>query len=77
MKDMLLKAINYEMEQLGNTDVVVKNIHFFTEDNRQYAFADVSYTWFLNGWDKRVYHKDMIFVLVDADNNRWLSPIFE
>lgn len=31
----------------------------------------------LNGWDKKVYHKDMIFVLVDRDNNRWLSPIFE
>lgn len=49
MEDMLLKAINYEMEQLGNTDVIVKNIHFFTEENRQYAFADVSYIWFLNG----------------------------
>lgn len=36
MEDMLLKAINYEMEQLGNTDVVVRNIHFFTEENRQY-----------------------------------------
>ena len=34
MEDMLLKAINYEMEQLGNTDVVVKNIHFFREENR-------------------------------------------
>jgi len=76
MEDMLLKAINYEMEQLGNTDVVVRNIHFFTEENRQYAFADVSYIWFLNGCDKRVCHKDMIFVLVDKDNNRWLSPIF-
>lgn len=49
MEDMLLKAINYEMEQLGNTDVVVRNIHFFTEENRQYAFVDVSYIWFLNG----------------------------
>ena len=76
MEDMLLKAINYEMEQLGNTDVVVRNIHFFTEENRQYAFADVSYIWFFNSWDKRVCHKDMIFVLVDKDNNRWLSPIF-
>lgn len=76
MEDMLLKAINYEMEQLGNTDVVVRNIHFFTEENRQYAFVDVSYIWFLNGWDKSVCHKDMIFVLVDKYNNRWLSPIF-
>lgn len=73
-KKSLIKSINYEMEQLGNTDVVIDNIQLFTEKNKQYAMADVSYTWWLNAWDKRVCHKDMIFVLVD--NDRWLSPIF-
>lgn len=38
--------------------------------------ADVSYTWWLNSWDNKVVHKDMIFALVDAINNRWTSPIF-
>lgn len=27
----LIKSINYEMEQLGNTDVVIDNIQLFTE----------------------------------------------
>lgn len=74
MKDKLINTINYEMEQVGNTDVVIDNIRFFTDDNKQHAMADVSYTWWLNAWDKRVYHKDMIFTLVDDD--RWISPIF-
>lgn len=74
MEDMLINAIEYEMEQLGNTDVVIDNIRLFTEENKQYAIADVSYTWWLNGWAKKICHKDMIFVLVD--DNRWVSPIF-
>ena len=77
MKEMcLINAIMYEMEQLGNTDVSVDNIRFFTEGNRQFAMADVSYTWYVNAWDKKVCHKDMIFALVDENENRWLSPIF-
>ena len=72
----LINAINYEMEQLGNTDVSVKNIRFFTKENRLFAMADVTYTWYVNSWDKKVHHKDMIFALVDEKENRWLSPIF-
>lgn len=38
MKEMyLINAIMYEMEQLGNTDVSIDNIRFFTEGNRQFA----------------------------------------
>lgn len=74
MKDKLINTINYEMEQVGSTDVVIDNIRFFTDDNKQYAMADVSYIWWLNGWDKRVCHKGMIFMLVDDD--RWISPMF-
>ena len=48
----------------------------FITDNKQFAYADVSYTWWLNSWDNKVVHKDMIFALVDAINNRWTSPIF-
>lgn len=77
MKEIyLINAIMYEMEQLGNTDISIDNIRFFTEGNRQFAMADVSYTWWLNSWDNKVVHKDMIFALVDAINNRWTSPIF-
>lgn len=77
MREMyLINAINYEMERLGNTDVSVDNIRFFTEGNRLFAMADVSYTWYVNSCDKKVCHKDMIFALVDEKENRWLSPIF-
>lgn len=77
MKEMcLINAIMYEMEQLGNTDVSIDNIRFFTEGNRQFAMADITYTWYINSWDKKVCHKDMIFALVDEKENRWLSPIF-
>ena len=72
----LINAINYQMEQLGNTDVSIDNIRFFTEENRLFAMADVTYTWYVNSWDKKVCHKDMIFALVDEKENRWLSPIF-
>lgn len=70
----LIDAINKEMQQIGNTDVNISNIRLFVKDNTQYALADVSYIWFLNAWDHRVLHKDMIFVL--TDDGRWISPIF-
>lgn len=73
MKEKLIETINYEMEQIGNTDVLIENIRFFEVDNKQYALADISYTWWLHSWDKKVTHKDMIFVLVD---DRWISPLF-
>lgn len=41
----LIDAINYEMKQIGNTDVKITNIRPFITDNKQFAFADVSYTW--------------------------------
>lgn len=53
MKDMLINTIYYEMKQLGNTDVVIDNIRLFTEEDKQYAIADVSYTWRLNAWEKK------------------------
>lgn len=70
----LIDTINKEMQQIGNTDVNISNIRLFVKNNTQYALADVSYIWFLNAWDHRVLHKDMIFVL--TDDGRWMSPIF-
>lgn len=73
MEQELIKAIEYEMEQIGNTDVQIENIRVFEKDGKNYAFADVSYIWWLNAWDKKVEHKDMIFVL---EKNGWKSPLF-
>lgn len=39
----LIDAINYEMKQIGNTDVKITNIRPFITDNKQFAYADVSY----------------------------------
>lgn len=73
MEQKLIETIEYEMQQIGNTDVSIENIRLFDADGKQYALADVSYTWWLNAWDKEVKHLDMIFVLVD---NEWKSPLF-
>ena len=71
MKEMyLINAIMYEMEQLGNTDVEITNIRLFIDDNKRFALADVSYTWWLHGLGKRINRKNMIFALVDEKENR-------
>lgn len=73
MKQTLINTIEYEMQQIGNTNVSIENIRLFVQNGKQYALADISYTWWLNAWDKRVTHWDMIFVL---DENEWKSPLF-
>lgn len=42
------------MEQLGNTEVSIDNIRFFTEGNMQFVMADVSYIWRVNAWDNEL-----------------------
>lgn len=78
LKESLIKAINSEMKRLGNTDVTVENIRFFEKNEKQYALADISYVWWrdywFHCWNKKIQHKDMIFVLID---NRWMSPILD
>ena len=73
MKQRLIETIKYEMQQIGNENVKIENIRLYDTHGKQYALADVSYTWWLNAWDKEVKHKDMIFVLV---NDEWKSPLF-
>ena len=73
MEQRLIETIKYEMQQIGNENVKIENIRLYDTDGKQYALADVSYTWRLNAWDKEVKHKDMIFVLV---NDEWKSPLF-
>lgn len=73
MEQKLIETIEYEMQQIGNTDVLIENIRLFDTEGKQYALVDVSYTWWLNAWDKKVEHRDIIFVLV---NNEWKSPLF-
>lgn len=37
MSEKLIETINYEMQQVGNTDVLINNIRFFETDNKKYA----------------------------------------
>lgn len=72
-KEKLIETIEYEMQQIGNTNVSIENIRLFNTEEKQYALADISYIWWLNAWDKKVKHSDAIFVLVDDE---WKSPLF-
>ena len=63
MEKSFVDYVKGKLEEQGNTDIVISNINF-KEDN--VVFADVSYTWNLNGWDKRVKHKQTIFVYSDV-----------
>jgi hypothetical protein len=69
----LVEVIKQKMNQIGNTDVDVKNVRLYFEDKTKYALANIAYTWWLNAWDKRVKHIDAVFVLVDDE---WKSPLF-
>lgn len=73
LKEKLIEEFKECMNSSGNTNAAIKNIRMFYTEDKYYAFADVSYVWWLNAWDKRVEHKDMIFVF---DTN-WKSPIFD
>ena len=61
------------MEEYGNKDIEVDFISLYYLEDPIYALADVSYTWELNGHEKKVVHKNMIFIIKD---NVWYSPIF-
>ncbi|ENZ28706.1 hypothetical protein [Enterocloster clostridioformis] len=76
MKESLIDYFSYEMRKRGNRDYQIDNIRIFDSDVKQYAFADIKYTWCLNCWDKAVEHKDMIFVMCEAFGFcEWKSPL--
>ena len=76
MKESLIDYFSYEMRKRGNRDYQIDNIRIFDSDVKQYAFADINYTWCLNCWDKAVEHKDMIFVMCGAFGFcEWKSPL--
>lgn len=59
--------------QVGNKDCKMENIVIFDNGTNIYAYADLSYKWILNSWDKTVEHKEMIFVYVEG---KWQCPLF-
>lgn len=71
MNESLIKFITEKMKEKGNTLIDISNIRLGENDN--VFFADISYIWYLNGWEKHAEHKDMIFVYAD---NQWHTPMF-
>lgn len=65
----LTNWIKEKLTNRGDKDIIVSNIKFIDD---YVALADVSYTWFLNAWEKRAEHKDMLFVYKDET---WHSPV--
>ena len=73
LRSGLRSEIFAKMKEYGNSDIEVDFISLYYAQDPIYALADVSYVWELNGHEKKVVHKNMIFVMKD---NTWYSPIF-
>lgn len=58
---------------VGNKDCKIKNIVIFDNGIDIYAYADLSYKWILNSWEKKIEHNQMIFVYVEE---KWHCPLF-
>ena len=63
MEKSLVNFVTRKLTEQGSKNIVINNIKF-TENN--VAFADVSYTWYLNGWEKRAEHKETVFVYAEG-----------
>lgn len=60
VKKSLIEFINKKMEEMGNTDIKIKNIRVMQRPEWD-ALADISYIWYLNGWEKRANFTDVVF----------------
>lgn len=70
----LINFIHAQNEQNGNTNVSIRNIRFIINDNLTNVFVDVSFTWYLNGWEKPTTLTDVLFLRRDE---KWItSTIF-
>ncbi len=73
LEEKLKEFYFHECERIGNKNCNIENITMFDNGTNIYAYADLSYKWFLNAWEKNVEHKEMIFVYM---NEKWQCPLF-
>lgn len=71
MRESLIEFINKEMERMGNTNVKISNIRLRQRPEWE-AFVDVSFTWYLNGWEKPTTLTDVLIVYREG---KWISSI--
>lgn len=69
----LIEFITKKNDDNGNTDLKIENIRFWDDHGAIYAYADVSFTWYLNGWEKPTVLNDTIFLY---RNEEWYTPTF-
>lgn len=69
MKESLIEFINSEMKRMGNTDVKISNIRLCQRSEVD-ALVDLSFTWYLNGWEKPTTLTDVIIVFREG---KWIS----
>lgn len=72
-KNSLVKTALAKMQERDYRNCEVSNVRIFNNDGKIDALADLRYTWMLNGWEKNVEKKSVVFVFI---NGEWHSPIF-
>ena len=61
-----------KLTERGDKNIKIDNVRLSITLTDDYVIlADVSYTWFLHGWEKHVKHKDFVAVF---KNGQWHSP---
>ena len=71
LRESLIEFINSEMERIGNTDVKISNIRLYQRPEVD-AMVDLSFTWYLNGWEKPTALTDVIIVFREG---KWISSV--
>lgn len=66
LEEKVKKYFLQKCKEKGYKNCEISNIRIINEGNEElpcdiYALADVKYTWFLNAWDKKAEHKDVVF----------------
>lgn len=68
LEPSFISFVREKLAERGDKDVVISNIRYVGNNA---ILANVSYTWFLNGWKKHAEHRDWIAVYKDY---QWHSP---
>lgn len=70
-KENFIKYATGKLHELGKYNVHIENIRLNHDD--LYVYADISYNWQLNGWEKHSVYPDNFAVY---RNGKWLSSLW-
>lgn len=67
-----ISFVKEKLTERGDKNIKIDNVRLTITLTGDYiVLADVSYIWFLHGWEKHVKHKDWVAVFKDG---QWHSP---